>query len=128
MAEMTDQEFEALLADKRHKEMLQVLKKVADAVDRSGENGNLASVLQQNTDAIREFSAAVEKIKENTPNDNPQLGKMCDNLANLANNMKESIGGIKVIAEQKPQQWEFEIKRNPNGFIQSVIAKSKNNA
>ena len=126
--ELTDEEFEAVLADKRHKELLQVLKGVTTAVEKNGSNNDLLVFLQQNAEAVKDLSLAVSEIKNVPAASGDGMDRVYGVLNSLIDNMKQQLSGIRVVAEQKPQQWEFEIQRNINGFIQSVTAKSKNNA
>jgi len=103
-------EFQTLLEDKRHKELIDILKKILVNL-----NGKTTSTNNE----------GVEKLLEviSTKQNDTSIPK---SIAAIGNAIIKKIEEIKV-AQVNPikvkEEWEFIVKRNSNGFITSIIAK-----
>lgn len=116
-------EFDTLLEDKRHKEVVSSLKAVLFELQKDKSNDNIEKEILKQTGIISEFVEAVKSINTNVNVETNQdkvttcLEIMCDNILKGIKDLKESI-------DNRPKEWEFKLNRNL-GVVQggTFIAK-----
>ena len=103
---LEDIEFDLLLKEKRHKELIDVLKKI---------------LLRLDSDSI---SKSIEKsISLLITKDSNKLDKeIPSSIVSIGNAI---IKKIEEINKVQTKEWVFSIERNTYGYISSVIAKQK---
>jgi len=112
-------EFERELADKRHNEIVDVLKAI-----KIPEQKDSTKFIVNLEDAIRKLSDKVSKIEQ----PNIVTEKTTINQTEVVNSLNEMIKEFKSLKDsltekKSPKEWEFNVVRNNFGFIQSVTAK-----
>ena len=104
-----DKEFDKLLEEKRHKELLASLKKIATLLTVEDD-----TLIQ----AIDKQALGIDLLNKNLSD---YFGKSDKNVVDLSV-ITKTLESLKV---QKPtsQKWEFDIIRDKDGFIQNIKAK-----
>lgn len=138
MAELEDEEFEKLLLEKQHREMISSLRLMVTALEKVGSSdAAISRAIQQNSENIIEF---VKKIADQKPVQLPeinlnqdqviteikrlsdQLVPFVEELKSLSVKFKESV---EAIQNKKPTEWEFIIDRGFSNRIEKITAKPK---
>lgn len=132
MAELEEDEFEKLLLEKHHREIVSALRLLLDKVGSS--DAAVISAIRQNSDSVIEF---INKVStQPTPNINLNQDQVTREVKNLSNQLipfmqelqslsvkfKQSIDAIQ---SKPPVEWEFTIARGFNNRIEKIIAKPK---
>ena len=119
------EEFKEQMSMKRHEEILNALAKSIDTKP-------LEDLIQKNTDTLNIFISKLEEINKDRPIDVTVDNNQEDLLRELKRISKEFKDGIENIQPvdlqpllNKKEQWEFDIQRNSEGYIEKVIAKEK---
>lgn len=119
------EEFKEQMSMKRHEEILNALAKSIDTKP-------LEELIQKNTDTLNIFISKLEEINKDRPIDVTVDNNQEDLLRELKRISKEFKDGIENIQPvdlqpllNKKEQWEFDIQRNSEGYIEKVIAKEK---
>lgn len=105
-----DREFDKLLEEKRHKELLESLKKIAALLTVEDD-----TLIQ----AIDKQALGIDLLNKNLSD---YFGKSDKNVVDLSTVIK-TLESLKI---QKPtsQKWEFDIVRDKEGFIKTIKANS----
>lgn len=138
MAELEDEEFEKLLLEKQHREMISSLRLMVTALEKVGSSdAAISRAIQQNSESVIEF---VRKIADQKPAQLPeinlnqdqviteikrlsdQLVPFVEELKSLSVKFKESV---EAIQSKKPTEWEFIIDRGFSNRIEKITAKPK---
>ena len=117
--------FKEQISSKRHQEILKALEKAVDIKP-------LQVILEKNTTIL---NSIIEKLShEKTLDitvDNNQ-GEVIKELKTLSKSFKQSLEELKFPSVEvlipppiNKEEWEFDIKRNKEGYIEKVIAKEK---
>ena len=138
-------EIKEAIERKRHQEILTLLNKNLDK--SNNEAKLLETIVNGNTQALEKFLEKLQEINKETPQEisvetNQDL--VVKELVKLANDFKTNIGELKDSLNQKLQidleelkpylekaevkkveEWVFDIKRNSQGFIETVVAREK---
>lgn len=138
-------EIKEAIERKRHQEILNLLSKNLDK--SNNEAKLLETIVNGNTQALEKFLEKLQEINKETPQEisvetNQDL--VVKELVKLANDFKTNIGELKESLNQKLQidleelkpylekeeikkieEWTFDIKRNSQGFIETVVAREK---
>jgi hypothetical protein len=120
-----DKEFELILADKRHKEMLSTLKGVVYALDKK-DNSDIVLAIEKQQEIIG--NALIElKNKEKSPDIVINQDNLVISIRELADSLLNSLNEIKVLVnKEEPKEWQFKIKRNNfSDLIESVSVIKK---
>lgn len=119
------EEFKEQMSRKRHEEILNALAKSIDTKP-------LEDLIQKNTETLNVFINKLEEINKDRPIDVTVDNNQEDLLRELKRMSKEFKDGIENIQPvdlqpllDKKEQWEFDIQRNSEGYIEKVIAKEK---
>lgn len=144
-----DRDFELRLAEKRHKgfienqqkfldnqqQFLTVMRGVSVAINKTGDNKEIVSLVQQYTKEIANFAKEVKALKIDvaapTVTVETNQDKVVVKFAALENKLDVLISGISRTNELlttfcEPKDYDFEFTRNQWGALQSPIkAKSK---
>jgi hypothetical protein len=132
--EIDDAEFDSLVEEARHKEVISALRKIVVVLS---EDKGIADAVDKNT---KEIGIFVEKIKALKPPEvNVEVNQ--DNILALADTLSKSLDkqksylvGIKEAIDRqndylemlsRPKEMDFKIERSYNGFIDSVTVKQK---
>ena len=123
--EKGDKEFEQLLADKRHKEMLSQLKGVVVALERK-DNSEIVGAIEKQQEKLGDFLIQLKK-EEKEPNIVLNQDKLVSSIENMANSITKSLEEIKslVVKEDKPCEWEFKVKRNSFSDLIETVSVTK---
>lgn len=109
MGELEDKEFELLLAEKRHKEIIGIMNKMLEMLSKEIS----ANDIQLDTSGIEKAISMLKmKPDDSIPN---SIKKMTEVLSKKLDTLKQ---------EEKPNEWVFTIKRSPTGLIETVRAKT----
>lgn len=138
-------DFKAAIEEKRHQEILKLLNKTLEK--NNSETKLIETVVANNTETLEKFLDKLQEINKETPQDinietNQDL--VVKELVKLTNDFKTNIGELKDSLNQKLQidleelkpylekeeikkieEWTFDIKRNSQGFIETVVAREK---
>lgn len=120
-----DELFEQKLAQKNHKELMEVLEKVVSNLSQDSDKEELGEMREQ-TAAIKELVASLKEPEEkdekgiNITVDNKEI---VTSLQAILGEFTDVVGRLeKAINTPKQKcEWEFDFKRNQAGFIQSPI-------
>ena len=120
-----EDDFKEQISIKRHQEILEALAKSIDTTP-------LEKLIEKNTETLNVFISKLKEINKDRPidvtveNNQEELVKQ---LKTISQEFKENIEAIPTVNLQplldKKEEWVFDIKRNSQGFIETVIAKEK---
>jgi hypothetical protein len=123
-----DKEFELILADKRHKELISTLGSVTSAL-KEKDNSDIVLAIDSQKEKIEKFINYVKEDKEKDINIELNQDKIVSSIDLMANSILQSLDELKKLVvkseykEQKPN-WEFHIVRNRvSDLIETVTAK-----
>lgn len=131
-------DFKRELENKRHQEVLNLLKQSLD-------NKKAENLIDANNKILEQFVSKLESISKDKPIDvNVETNQdlVVKEIANLTKQLKENISDFKNnlnrkvsidLEELKPflekqdkvEEWIFDVKRNKDGFIETIIAREK---
>jgi hypothetical protein len=117
------EEFREQISIKRHEEILNALAKSIDTRP-------LEALIEKNTETLNIFIEKLKEINKDRPIDvtveNNQEG-LLEEIKSMTKELKEGIENIKPTDLEplltKKEEWTFDIKRNSQGFIETVIAR-----
>lgn len=125
--EEDDQEFERLLEDKRHNELIKTIKLLVTEINNSSKNDGLVSAIKQQTDTVKRVVDEVRQILNKEVKVETNQDKVIVSIDAMKNSV---IKGLDKISEEvskeiesPKKQWEFIVQRDNNGYIKSVTAK-----
>ena len=130
-------DFKHVLEDKRHQEILTLLSNANTA------NKSVVEIVDANTKTLEKFIEKLQEISKETPADITvevnqdlvirELAKLTqefkNNLTDLKNNLNKPITldveELKPLLKREEQKknWVFDIKRDTQGFIQTITAR-----
>jgi urease accessory protein UreH len=130
-------DFKHVLEDKRHQEILTLLSNANTA------NKGVVEIVDANTKTLEKFIEKLQEISKETPADITvevnqdlvirELAKLTqefkNNLTDLKNNLNNPITldveELKPLLKREEQKknWVFDIKRDTQGFIQTITAR-----
>jgi hypothetical protein len=103
MENIEDIEFDLLLKEKRHKEIIQVLSKILGKLETNSISKSIELSINKLVDKATD---------EDIPSSISSLGKV------IVNKLEE-------LKNPKPQEWKFKITRDNAGYISELIANRK---
>ena len=117
--------FKEQISSKRHQEILKALEKAVDIKP-------LQVILEKNTTILNNI---IEKLSQEKSLDitvDNNQGEVIKELKTLSKSFKQSLEELKFPSVEvlipppiDKEEWEFDIKRNKEGYIEKVIAKEK---
>ena len=120
-----EDDFKEQISIKRHQEILKALAKSIDTTP-------LEKLIEKNTETLNIFISKLKEINKDRPidvtveNNQEDLVKQ---LKEISEDFKQGIENIVPVDLQplldKKEEWVFDIKRNSQGFIETVTAKEK---
>lgn len=123
--EEQDVEFEELLLEKRHKELLRALKSIVAIIGENKEV-DLSPLLQKHEDAISKFVAAIKELpapQVKIETDNKEIEVSIKKISEAILRSNEDLKKEVVKLQNKPKEkWEVKFERNSyTGLMQSPI-------
>lgn len=128
----SEMQMEMLAAERRHNELLSILKAFFETINSDKKTKEIISFLNKNNS---HFQAIADKIKElSIPPQKPsdiivvanqdvvvkELKVLAENISKNGTEIKNFLSNEKVVKE-----WEFRVQRDYQGLIEKVIAKPK---
>ena len=120
-----EDDFKEQISIKRHQEILSALAKSIDTTP-------LEKLIEKNTETLNVFISKLKEINKDRPIDvtvENNQEELVNQLKIISQEFKENIEAIPTVNLQplldKKEEWVFDIKRNSQGFIETVIAKEK---
>ena len=120
-----EDDFKEQISIKRHQEILKALAKSIDTTP-------LEKLIEKNTETLNVFISKLEEINKDRPIDvtvENNQEELVNQLKTISQEFKENIESIPVVNLQplldKKEEWVFDIKRNSQGFIETVTAREK---
>lgn len=123
-----DIKFKELLEERRHKEIITAINKLAVLVSQN-RSIDVVSAIEKNTQSLGTFVVAVQNIKPQVSVETNQyevikaLNAIASDIKN-ANSQAIEKGFENILNELKKEK-EFKVNKNQNGYIESVTAKTK---
>lgn len=120
-----DDEFDEIVAEKRHKELFLELRSISEAL-RFQNDAPIVSAIEKQSKAIELFVGALSGKPNGVPEvkvdvDNSALSTSIDKMCgDILGGLAEINRYLQVPKEEK--KWKFEIRRNHAGYIESVTA------
>ena len=121
-----EDDFKEQISIKRHQEILKALAKSIDTTP-------LEKLIEKNTETLNVFISKLEEINKDRPIDvtvENNQEELVNQLKTISQEFKENIEAIPTVNLQplldKKEEWVFDIKRNSQGFIETVTAREKN--
>lgn len=105
--ELEEKNFELLLKEKMHKELIKKLDSILKKIDTNDTSLDLSGI---------EVAISQMTVKE-------EISEIPKSILALSNVILDKIQSIKI---QSPTEWDFVIQRDNNGFIESVKATGSN--
>lgn len=117
-----DIKFKELLEEKRHKEVLAAINKMANAMSQN-RNVDVVSAIEKNTQSLSSFVQAIKAIRP--PEVNLNQDEVVRAMAKLDSSVTEQT---KLLLDMKKdmgrkKDWEHKVNKNGNGNIESVTSK-----
>ena len=120
-----EDDFKEQISIKRHQEILSALAKSIDTTP-------LEKLIEKNTETLNVFISKLKEINKDRPidvtveNNQEELVKQ---LKTISQEFKENIEAIPTVNLQplldKKEEWVFDVKRNNQGFIETITAREK---
>lgn len=132
--EIDDEQFEQLLSDKNHKQLIGMLRELNASIRQNQEvNTKIAALVERSDQLIKTVASKLSEIKIEAPEVKPQINittnqdKVVGEIAKMAGELKNNVDALREVAKdnKKPHEWVFDIKRDDTGHISSVTAKPK---
>jgi len=101
MKDPEEDDFEILLNEKRHKELIDILKKILVNLTQKSDTTNIEAILK--------------KVASNSDDSTPKSIELIGEA--IINKIKE------INTPQVNKEWKFVVNRNNNGFITDIIAR-----
>ena len=121
-----EDDFKEQISIKRHQEILSALAKSIDTTP-------LEKLIEKNTETLNIFISKLKEINKDRPIDvtvENNQEELVNQLKIISQEFKENIESIPTVNLQplldKKEEWVFDIKRNSQGFIETVTAREKN--
>jgi len=121
-----EDDFKEQISIKRHQEILKALAKSIDTTP-------LEKLIEKNTETLNIFISKLKEINKDRPIDvtvENNQEELVSQLKTISQEFKENIESIPTVNLQplldKKEEWVFDIKRNSQGFIETVTAREKN--
>ena len=121
-----EDDFKEQISIKRHQEILKALAKSIDTTP-------LEKLIEKNTETLNVFISKLKEINKDRPIDvtvENNQEELVNQLKTISQEFKENIEAIPTVNLQplldKKEEWVFDIKRNSQGFIETVTAREKN--
>ena len=118
-------DFKEQISIKRHKE---ILKALANSVDTTF----LEKLVVKDTETLNVFISKLEEINKDRPIDitvDNNQEELLNQLKEVSKEFKDSIKSIPTVDLQplldKKEEWVFDVKRNNQGFIETITAREK---
>ncbi len=118
-------DFKEQISIKRHQE---ILKALANSVDTTF----LEKLVVKNTETLNVFISKLEEINKDRPIDitvDNNQEELLNQLKEVSKEFKDSIKSIPTVDLQplldKKEEWVFDVKRNNQGFIETITAREK---
>ena len=120
-----EDDFKEQISIKRHQEILSALAKSIDTTP-------LEKLIEKNTETLNVFISKLKEINKDRPIDvtvEKNQEELVNQLKTISQEFKENIESIPTVNLQplldKKEEWVFDIKRNSQGFIETVTAREK---
>ena len=120
-----EDDFKEQISIKRHQEILSALAKSIDTTP-------LEKLIEKNTETLNVFISKLKEINKDRPIDitvENNQEELVNQLKTISQEFKENIEAIPTVNLQplldKKEEWVFDIKRNSQGFIETVTAREK---
>lgn len=122
--EVEDDEFEAIVQENRHKELISTIKKLMSVIE---EDKSIASALEKNTKEIGNFVDKVKSLKPPEVTVQTNQESVVNEIRDLGLKITESLEKQNEVLEKlaKEKEVEFKMNRLSNGVLDSVIVKQK---
>lgn len=121
-----DIKFEALLADKRHKELTGTLKGLVTILSKEKPNDGIKEAIEKQSKAIEGFANAIKNIPKPEKQEKPQVNVAVSNdnmISSIEKMCKEICDGQNKILkalEEKPIVDEFKLEKDQWGTTRTV--------
>lgn len=125
--------FEALLADKRHKELKGALGEIAMSLNKD-KNKDVVAAIAQQTHAINSFIELAKKEEKKEATEEKQEVKyelnqkeVVSSVSEMGAAIQQGLEAIKAILEkpEEKKEWEFKVNRGHGNLIESITAIQK---
>ena len=120
-----EDDFKEQISIKRHQEILSALAKSINTTP-------LEKLIEKNTETLNVFISKLKEINKDRPIDvtvENNQEELVNQLKTISQEFKENIESIPTVNLQplldKKEEWVFDIKRNSQGFIETVTAREK---
>ena len=118
-------DFKEQISIKRHQE---ILKALANSIDTTF----LEKLVEKNTETLNVFISKLEEINKDRPIDitvDNNQEELLNQLKEVSKEFKDNIESIPTVDLQplldKKEEWVFDVKRNNQGFIETITAREK---
>jgi hypothetical protein len=127
-SEFDESKFYALLINKQHAELTQVLKNVATTLNTKPDNSELVRAIDTQTRTINAFISQTNSVLTTTKTEPENNNNEITIFNDLSQKIIESMNKTNHLLTQlvKPKTWEFTLNKTPNGFTNSITAKQLN--
>lgn len=116
-------DFKEQISIKRHQE---ILKALANSIDTTA----LEKLIEKNTETLNVFISKLKEINKDRPIDitvDNNQEALLNQLKEVSKEFKQSIENMPTVDLQplldKKEEWVFDVKRNNQGFIETIIAR-----
>jgi len=125
--------FEALLADKRHNELKGALGEIATSLNKD-KNKEVVAAIAQQTHAINRFIELAKKEEKQESKEEKQELKVEVNQKEVVSSVSEmgvtilkGLEALQAILEkpEEKKEWEFKVNRGHGNLIESITAIQK---
>jgi 3-methyladenine DNA glycosylase Tag len=123
--EKEEKKLEELLEEKRHKEVLSAINKLATVIS-SNRSIEVVSAIEKNTQSLNQFVLALKEIRQEV-NVETNQGEVISALHKLADDINKSLEKQNsiLIDLARSKEGTFTLNKNSNGYIESVTYKQK---
>jgi hypothetical protein len=123
--QLDDREFEKMLMEKNHKELMASIKAMTVALERNDQsNKEISKIVAASSKVFDSFLSKLNEISQ--PMASPNVVVNQDSVvAELVKMTSELKAKFCSPTEEKPKQWSFEVLRNSAGVITNINAKQK---
>lgn len=123
--EQEHEEFEALLAEKRHKELSGALKNIALSLSQNKDREIVAAIEKQ-TLLVEKFVETVSEAEKHEAKVDVEVNQeqVVQSIGEMGKCILEGLKDLKESVSKAPQpkKWEFTVQRGYGGTIEKIIA------
>jgi len=118
-----DDDFSALLAEKRHNEIYLALKNIASSLSSKGREEEIKSAIENQSKSVEKFVSAISNIEKKDFSVDIHQEQVVKSISEMGQNILAALEKVNASLNKKPapKKWEFAVDIR-SGMIEKITA------